>query len=238
MKIQILGSGCSKCQKLFANAEMAVKQHHIECDLEKITDIEKIVAMGIMVTPALVIDGKVASSGKVLSVEEISVLLNKGNQNCTCNQTTQSACCCSGKKPVNRLKKIITILLLIFVAGSVLYVIDRETKTAAPATVPESVSSNELKVYYFHGTKRCMTCNTIEQLARETAEKYKNVKFISVNIEEPQNEHFVRDFQLVSRSVVMERNGKFERFNQVWELVRRPEDFKKYLDEGIERLSK
>ena len=83
-----------------------------------------------------------------------------------------------------------------------------------------------------------MTCNTIEQLARETAEKYKNVKFISVNVEEPQNEHFVRDFQLVSRSVVMERNGKFERFDRVWELVRRPEDFKKYLDEGIERLSK
>ena len=83
-----------------------------------------------------------------------------------------------------------------------------------------------------------MTCNTIEQLARETAEKYKNVKFISVNVEEPQNEHFVRDFQLVSRSVVMERTGKFERFDRVWELVRRPEDFKKYLDEGIERLSK
>jgi len=238
MKIQILGSGCSKCQKLFANAENAVKQHHIECDLEKITDIEKIVAMGIMVTPALVIDGKVASSGKVLSVEEISVLLNKGNQNSTCNQTTQRTCCCSGKKPENQLKKIITILLLIFVAGSVLYVIDRETKTAVPATVTEKVSSNELKVYYFHGTKRCMTCNTIEQLARETAEKYKNVKFISVNVEEPQNEHFVRDFQLVSRSVVMERNGKFERFDRVWELVRRPDDFKKYLDEGIERLSK
>ncbi|MCI5799370.1 nitrophenyl compound nitroreductase subunit ArsF family protein [bacterium] len=83
-----------------------------------------------------------------------------------------------------------------------------------------------------------MTCNTIEQLARETAEKYKNIKFISVNIEEPQNEHFVRDFQLVSRSVVMERKGKIEKFDRVWELVRRPEDFKKYLDEGIERLSK
>ena len=83
-----------------------------------------------------------------------------------------------------------------------------------------------------------MTCNTIEQLARETAEKYKNVKFISVNVEEPQNEHFVRDFQLVSRSVVMERNGKIEKFDRVWELVRSPEDFKKYLDDGIERLSK
>ena len=116
--------------------------------------------------------------------------------------------------------------------------IDRETKPTVPATATEKVSSNELKVYYFHGTKRCMTCNTIEQLARETAEKYKNVKFISVNIEEPQNEHFVRDFQLVSRSVVMERKGKIEKFDRVWELVRRPEDFKKYLDEGIERLSK
>ncbi len=243
MKIQILGSGCSKCQTLFANAEAAVKQCNIQCEMEKITDIEKIVAMGVMLTPALAIDGKIVSSGKVLSAEEISKFLGNGNSSCACQSASHKSCgCCSCKKTGSYLKKIITVLLLIFVFGTVLYVIDKETKTPAstPVSSPEqeTVSSNLLKVYYFHGTKRCMTCNTIEQLVREIVEKHEKVKFISVNVDESKNEHFVQDYQLVTRCVVMERNGKFEKFDRVWELARTPEDFKKYLNDGITRLSK
>ena len=75
MKIQILGTGCTKCIKLTENAERAAKQAGIEFEIEKVTDIKKIMNFGVMMTPSLAIDGKVKSVGKILSVEEIKKLL-------------------------------------------------------------------------------------------------------------------------------------------------------------------
>jgi small redox-active disulfide protein 2 len=75
VKIEILGSGCQNCMKLAKNAEEAVKAKRIQCDIEKVTDISKIMSYGVMMTPGLVIDGVVKSVGKILSVEEIKKLL-------------------------------------------------------------------------------------------------------------------------------------------------------------------
>ena len=75
MKIQILGTGCMKCEKLEANAKEAVKETGGSYEIEKISDIKKIMDYGVMLTPALAIDGQVKSVGKVLSVEEIKKLL-------------------------------------------------------------------------------------------------------------------------------------------------------------------
>jgi small redox-active disulfide protein 2 len=74
-KIQILGSGCPKCKKLAENAEAAGQELGIEYEIEKITDINEIMKFGVMVTPALVVDGKVKAAGKVLSGEEIKRFL-------------------------------------------------------------------------------------------------------------------------------------------------------------------
>ena len=75
MKIQILGTGCPKCRKLTENVEQAVKAAGAECDIEKVTDITKIMDFGVMITPALVVDGDVKASGKVLRPEEIGQYL-------------------------------------------------------------------------------------------------------------------------------------------------------------------
>jgi small redox-active disulfide protein 2 len=75
MKIQILGTGCQNCVKLAKNAEEAVKAKGLDCELEKVTDIEEIMRYGVMQTPALAVDGKVKSAGKILSVEDIKKLL-------------------------------------------------------------------------------------------------------------------------------------------------------------------
>lgn len=75
MKIQILGSGCEKCRKLLANVESAVKKNGIDCEIGHVTEIEKIVDMGVMMTPALALDGKIVCSGRVLSVKEIEKIL-------------------------------------------------------------------------------------------------------------------------------------------------------------------
>lgn len=77
MKIQILGPGCPKCVKLTENVKQAVRELEIEAEVEKISDMLKIMEHGVLMTPALVIDGKVVSSGKVLSVEQAKELLNK-----------------------------------------------------------------------------------------------------------------------------------------------------------------
>ena len=70
-KIQILGTGCPKCQLLQANAEAAVKAAGIEARIEKVDKIIDIMKFGVMTTPALVVDGQVKSVGKVLSSVEI-----------------------------------------------------------------------------------------------------------------------------------------------------------------------
>ena len=77
MKIDILGVGCEKCKQLTANTEAAVKELNIQAEIAKVTDIDKIIDYGVMMTPALAIDGKVVSLGKVLSKDEIKKLIAK-----------------------------------------------------------------------------------------------------------------------------------------------------------------
>ena len=74
--IQILGPGCPKCKKLVENAEGVVKELEGEYQVEKVTDIQEITSFGVMMTPALAVDGEVKSVGKVLSEEEIKKLLS------------------------------------------------------------------------------------------------------------------------------------------------------------------
>ena len=76
MKVQVLGSGCPKCKKLEERVEEAVAALGLDCEIEKITEINKIVEFGVMMTPGLVIGGEVKSAGKLLSVEEIKDLLS------------------------------------------------------------------------------------------------------------------------------------------------------------------
>ena len=73
--VQVLGPGCAKCEKLKKNAELAVQQAGVEAMVEKINDINVITGFGVMMTPALVVDGEVKASGRVLSPEEIQKFL-------------------------------------------------------------------------------------------------------------------------------------------------------------------
>jgi len=73
--IKVLGPGCAKCRKLFENVEQAVSELGIDCEVEKITDINAITSYRVMMTPALVIDEEVKSSGKALSIDELKTIL-------------------------------------------------------------------------------------------------------------------------------------------------------------------
>ncbi len=73
--IKILGTGCTKCTQFAENTKAAAEELGIEYELEKITELATIVSMGVMMTPGLVIDGEVKSTGKLLSTEDIKKIL-------------------------------------------------------------------------------------------------------------------------------------------------------------------
>jgi len=119
-----------------------------------------------------------------------------------------------------------------------------KAESVKPATSSRAVkvpASPKLVVYYFHGNTRCITCRKIESFAKSAIEngfaaemKTGQIEFRTVNIEEPKNEHFVQDYQLATRSVVLSRlrNDKqdaWKNLDQVWTLVRDPEAFQRYV---------
>jgi len=75
MKIQVLGTGCQKCDKLAENAKQAATELGLDFELEKITELNRIMEFGVMLTPALAVDGDVKFSGKAPSVAELKKLL-------------------------------------------------------------------------------------------------------------------------------------------------------------------
>lgn len=75
MKIEILGTGCAKCRRLEENVRRAVKETGVQADIVKVEDLDAIIGRGIMMTPALIIDGDEKAVGRVPGVEEIKRML-------------------------------------------------------------------------------------------------------------------------------------------------------------------
>jgi len=147
--------------------------------------------------------------------------------------------------------KILTILLLTFVAASVGYLVVNNLFLGPSAenvaeTIPdpsiqktalqddsaaEKNADSKIIAQYFHGTSRCRTCMAIEAMTREALVsgfpedlKTSRLELISTNLDEPGNLHFVEDYQLTSRTVVIARflDGKqvdWKRLDHVWELA-------------------
>ena len=74
-KIKVLGPGCPNCQKLYERTQTAAYELGLECDIEKVTDIQQITGYGVMMTPALVVDGQVKATGKVPSLDDLKKML-------------------------------------------------------------------------------------------------------------------------------------------------------------------
>jgi len=74
-EVKVLGPGCPKCEKLLSAAKQAVSELGLDCTVEKVSDIGQITKYGIMITPALVVDGEVKFSGKVPSVEDLKKII-------------------------------------------------------------------------------------------------------------------------------------------------------------------
>lgn len=159
-------------------------------------------------------------------------------------------------------KKILTITLLAFVLAGVIFLIFKETKSGRPQASPAGTVSgskpqikeqdkksrgNEFVVYYFHGSKRCPTCNLIEKLTDKAvtenfAKQLKSGKLLwkSVNTDLAENRHFTEDYKLEYQSVILSqvKDGKevsWKNLDQVWQLVRDEPAFLKYVKSEIEK---
>ena len=76
MEIKVIGEGCEKCDKLYENTCLAVKELGLEASMDKVEDLMDIVRLGVMTTPSVMVDGKLVISGRVPKVKEIIKLLN------------------------------------------------------------------------------------------------------------------------------------------------------------------
>ncbi len=127
------------------------------------------------------------------------------------------------------------------------------TKQKEKASSPQSevkAQNSRVIVYYFHGTFRCGTCRTIEQYSHDAIQTYfanelgnGRLEFRPVNVEEPENKHFIQDYQLVTRSLVLslETGGKETKWNNlpdVWKLVRDKDKFFQYVKDEVEKFLK
>jgi len=79
MKIEILGTGCMKCRRLAKNVEVAVAELGVPAEIEKVEDITAIMDKGVMLTPALIVDGELKVTGRVADVKEIKEILQGAN---------------------------------------------------------------------------------------------------------------------------------------------------------------
>jgi hypothetical protein len=128
---------------------------------------------------------------------------------------------------------------------------ESETKQQNPVTSSKTaVKAGNAKViaYYFHGTFRCTTCRTIEKYSKEAIETYfaselKNgtLDFKPINVDEPENRHYIQDYQLYTRSLVLalykdDKQLKWKNLSEVWSYVSDKEKFYQYVKDESERF--
>ncbi len=157
-------------------------------------------------------------------------------------------------------KTILTIALLLFIFASAAYLVVEEVRSGAsqspsaetnqPAVGGPNESSLEptdskVVVYYFHGTARCPTCRKFESFSLEALQQAfaeaindGRLEWQVVNVEQPDNEHFIKDYQLYSKSIVIVKiqNGRqtaWKNLKRIWELVRDKRVFMRYIQDEV-----
>jgi hypothetical protein len=151
------------------------------------------------------------------------------------------------------LKKAITVILLVFVAASVVYLLatelgDRSAADNSGDVADANAPAHQVIAYYFYGYKRCPTCLKIEATAKEVIEtaypdRIKNGSLVwkPINFEAPENAHFADEFQLVVSSLVLVeyRDGKpvqWKNLEDVWDLIGLDDQFKDYIKSEVESM--
>ncbi|MGM0597655.1 MAG: nitrophenyl compound nitroreductase subunit ArsF family protein [Myxococcota bacterium] len=142
-------------------------------------------------------------------------------------------------------KHILTSLLLIFVAASIGTLIYKQTRPSQKQNKIKKIKGKKLLVLYFHGNKRCRTCRNMEKFTREAVNKdfsqkvaKGEIEIRTINLDKPGNDHYVSDYDLSSRFVVLSfvekgKEKQFRRLVKVWKLAHNKEKFINYIQDEI-----
>ena len=272
MKIQILGTDKDLCHVLAVNAEQAAKRLHQSYTIEKVTDLDKIVELGVMIQPALAVDGVIISSGKTPSVEELVSLISSlkkevsagkipdvGDASCPCSTTEftkgeqedlKSGVAAPDNSAREAKARLVKGLFLLLIVLSIGYTIMMEMKIrraeAAKASATEEqipLNAPSLFVYCFYGNQRDPVESKLEEMTRKVIEsKFPKaladgtIIFSRVNLDDPANAHFIKDFQLTDRCIVMQKGIRYEKFDAARNLMDDPARFSAYICNGIRKM--
>ncbi len=152
--------------------------------------------------------------------------------NNTHEETPCCPCKCKQKKPA--WKRVVGLALVALAAIAVLRAFNAAPRNPESETVKASIAGEpSLTVFYFHGRQRCMTCNSMERMVHEVADNLPSVEVKAVNLDEPANEHFVADFGLTMRTVVLQRGSRFTVLDKCWTLAHDEPAFKDYISKNI-----
>ncbi len=143
----------------------------------------------------------------------------------------EASCCpckCKQKKPL--WKNLLGLALIAFAAIAALRAFNFASEAPPQKAESEaSVESRKLTIFYFHGRQRCMMCNRMEQMVREVAANIPSVEIKAVNLDEIKNEHYISDFGLTTRTVVLRDGTRFAVLDKCWTLAHDEAAFKDYV---------
>lgn len=148
------------------------------------------------------------------------------------------------------MKKIILIICLLVILAIVMFSFKGVLQAKATDSKPSAASGNQVVAYYFHGTFRCSSCLKIEQYSKEAIEKYfgnelksGRLVFKVINVEEKGNEHYVNDYQLYTKSLILSlvKDGKeikSDNLAKVWEYLGNKDKFYEYVKNNVDSYLK
>lgn len=149
---------------------------------------------------------------------------------------------------------ILAVILLIFIIASIAYMVGKEPHNTSPTAEDSNVAKEDINmksqliVYYLHGSRRCPTCHKLETYAKESLQTYFAAELNSneilwkvVNIDEPQNEHYIKDYELVTKSIILSAmaDGKeveWKNLDQIWQKVGNKQNYLQYIRDGIKQF--
>jgi hypothetical protein len=144
-------------------------------------------------------------------------------------------------------KKLISIVLFSLVVATLAAIYVRSERVSADSAPAPQLQTSETKViaYYFHVTVRCTTCRTIESYSREVIEQKfggdiakGRLQYKMVNVQLPENQHFIKDYQLFTKSLVLVRfekgrQAEYKVLNDTWELVGNKQAMQGYVEREV-----
>jgi hypothetical protein len=148
---------------------------------------------------------------------------------------------------VNQILCNFKLLLVLFVASVTFWNAGAAADSPNTAKTQELHQDGQVVVYYFHGERRCSTCRKIEELSRKAvtegfAEEIANgaVRFEAVNVDQAENSHFIQEYQLYTRALILSEQAaggkelKRKNLDRIWELIHRPPEFSSYVQRELE----